>query len=134
MANLPDPPARRYLTTPEAARYCGYKNPSGLRKAKKEGKLLPMGRRGGTGPYVYAISDLDRFLAGLLPEPVASSDNGQPESREDVQSPRELKAWETEAVPVPSSRKPRKRKGKLPSGLSEELKRRLDEYVHGPGK
>jgi len=58
-----------YLTTVDAARYCGFKTSSAIRKAHHEGRLLPVGRRGGTGTWVWAVTDLDRFMRGEPPSP-----------------------------------------------------------------
>jgi hypothetical protein len=58
------------LTTRVAAAYCGYNGPSALRKAYFDGKVMPIGRRGGTGTLVWRRADLDRFLAGM---PIAPS-------------------------------------------------------------
>jgi hypothetical protein len=38
-----------FLTTREAADYCGFKTSGALRKAKLEGHIMPHGRRGGRG-------------------------------------------------------------------------------------
>src|SRR5262245_34447941 len=54
--------SRLLLPTREAAAYCGFKNPSGLRKAHVEGRIFPVGRRGGVGTWMWAIADLDAFL------------------------------------------------------------------------
>lgn len=54
----------RLLITRDAAVYCGYKSPSGLRKAHFDGKIAPVGRRGGSGPLVWRVADLDKFLLG----------------------------------------------------------------------
>ena len=35
------------MTTAEAARYCGFKTTAAIRKAHLEGRLVPLGRRGG---------------------------------------------------------------------------------------
>ena len=40
-----------FVTTAVAAEYCGYKEASAIRKAHREGRVLPVGRRGGTGPW-----------------------------------------------------------------------------------
>jgi len=53
-----------FLTTPEAADYLGFRTTGGVRKAVKEGRLRPIGRRGGTGPYVFTVAELNRFLLG----------------------------------------------------------------------
>ena len=37
-----------YMTTAAASLYCGFKTPSAIRKAHHEGRLVPVGRRGGT--------------------------------------------------------------------------------------
>jgi len=53
------------LPTAQAARYCGFKTTDGLRKAYERGKIRPVGRRGGDGPFMWRRTDLDRFLMGL---------------------------------------------------------------------
>jgi hypothetical protein len=61
--DVPEVPANaRLLTTPAAARYCGFKSSSGLRKASKRGEVNSVGRRGGTGPLVWSVEELDRFM------------------------------------------------------------------------
>jgi hypothetical protein len=57
---------RTYLTSAEAATYCGFKTIGGIQQAVRRGKLKPAGRRGGTGTYVFATADLDLFLTGGL--------------------------------------------------------------------
>lgn len=57
---------RPYLTSAEAATYCGFKTIGGIQQAVRRGKLKPAGRRGGTGTYVFAREDLDAFLTGGL--------------------------------------------------------------------
>lgn len=58
-----DVPANvRLLTTPAAAKYCGFRSCSGLRKASRRGLVKPAGRRGHTGPFVWDVDELDRFL------------------------------------------------------------------------
>jgi hypothetical protein len=57
-------PERTLLTTREAAAFCGYGNPSTIRKAQLAGKLRSRGRRGGTGPYVFHVDDLRAFMSG----------------------------------------------------------------------
>jgi hypothetical protein len=52
------------LPTPLAARYCGFKSGAALRKAAREGRVQPIGRRGGFGPLMWRTTDLDGFLAG----------------------------------------------------------------------
>src|SRR5690606_1583658 len=63
---------RELLTTAEAATYCGFKSTSALRKAKLEGRLLPAGRRGGRGTWMWRRSDLDEFLVGKVRDTVAA--------------------------------------------------------------
>jgi hypothetical protein len=55
------------MFTKLAATYCGYKTTSGLRKAHLDGKVFPVGRRGGVGSSTWARADLDRFLRGEVP-------------------------------------------------------------------
>ena len=52
------------MTTAQAARYCGFKTTAAIRKALLEGRLVPLGRRGGTGTYMWSRQALDAFLAG----------------------------------------------------------------------
>ena len=56
-----------FLTTAEAARYCGFKTAGGLRKAKHDGHVHPAGRRFGTKTLIWRKDDLDRYLLGLPP-------------------------------------------------------------------
>lgn len=60
----PSPVPRKYFTTEEAASYCGFKSTGALRTAKLRGQVKPAGRRGGTGPLMWEIAELDRFLTG----------------------------------------------------------------------
>ena len=53
-----------FLTTREATAYCGFKTTAALRKARLESRIAPAGRRGGSGTWVWAREDLDRFLRG----------------------------------------------------------------------
>ncbi len=55
---------RTILTTTEAAHYLGYKTGSALRKAHLEGRITPAGRRGGTGTWMWSLTELDRFACG----------------------------------------------------------------------
>jgi hypothetical protein len=73
---------RPLLTTTEAAVYCGFKNPSGLRKAHLEGRIFSVGRRGGIGPWMWAISDRDRFLRGEGPVRSSAERSGAPPQQE----------------------------------------------------
>lgn len=68
--NQTEIPARRFLTTREAARYCGYRSTSSIYKAFHVGWLCPAGRRGGKGTFVWAITHLDRFMLGKAWEDV----------------------------------------------------------------
>ena len=52
------------MTTAQAARYCGFKTTAAIRKALLDGRLMPLGRRGGTGTYMWSRQALDAFLAG----------------------------------------------------------------------
>src|SRR5579871_366130 len=54
----------RPMTTAQAARYCGFKTTAAIRKAYGEGRLVPLGKRGGKGTYVWSREALDTFLAG----------------------------------------------------------------------
>jgi hypothetical protein len=53
-----------YLTTAEATRYCRFKTTGALRKAAREGRIRPAGRRGGNGTWMWAREELDAFLCG----------------------------------------------------------------------
>src|SRR5579872_3498631 len=53
-----------YLTTAEATRYCRFKTTGALRKAAREGRIRPEGRRGGKGTWMWAREELDAFLFG----------------------------------------------------------------------
>ena len=44
-----------------AAEYCGFADTSALRKARLRGQVHA-GRRGGIGAFMYAKTELDRFL------------------------------------------------------------------------
>ncbi|MBK7581073.1 MAG: helix-turn-helix domain-containing protein [Myxococcales bacterium] len=70
--------ARPYLTTAEAARYLGYRDGSALRKAKLEGRIQPVGRRGGGGTLMWSRSDLDAFLRGEAPRTLDPERPGAP--------------------------------------------------------
>ena len=69
-----DHSARSVLTTTEAAAYCGYLDASAIRKAHREGRLQPAGRRGGNGPWMWAREELDRYLRGEPPAGTLASD------------------------------------------------------------
>ena len=56
--------APRYMTTRQAADYCGFKTTGAMRKARREGRVRPVGRRGGRGTYMWDRLDLDAFLRG----------------------------------------------------------------------
>jgi hypothetical protein len=70
-------PARPLLTTVEAAAYCAFRNPSALRKAHLEGRVFPVGKRGGRGTWMWAIEDLNRFLRGELPGTIEEERSGR---------------------------------------------------------
>jgi len=53
---------RRYLTTAEAAGYCGM-SPDAFRQAVHRGRVQPAGRRGG-GTLTFELTELDRFMRG----------------------------------------------------------------------
>lgn len=50
------------MPTSVAAKYCGFKTGAALRKARLEGRLSAVARRGGTGPWMWERAALDRFL------------------------------------------------------------------------
>jgi len=56
------------MTTAEAAVYCRFKDASSIRKAHHEGKIFPVGRRGGRGTSMWRVEDLDRYLRGEPPD------------------------------------------------------------------
>jgi hypothetical protein len=58
---------RTFLTTREAAAYCGFATTGALRKARLEGRIVPIGRRGGRGTLMWSLDDLGRFLRGDVP-------------------------------------------------------------------
>src|SRR5580658_6715939 len=61
---LPDIPENApAFTTPAAARYCGFRSRSGLLKASYRGLVKSLGPRGGDGPLMWAVSELNRFNA-----------------------------------------------------------------------
>lgn len=58
-----------YLSAPDAAKYVGYDNVEALRKARERGLVVPVGRRGGKGPYMFRREDLDAFVRGEVKPP-----------------------------------------------------------------
>src|ERR1035438_120328 len=70
LAPCPWPP---YLTTVDATRYCGFKTTGALRKAAYEGRIVPAGRRGGSGTWMWRREDLDAVLCGRTLSGGASS-------------------------------------------------------------
>ncbi|WP_394831827.1 hypothetical protein LVJ94_35455 [Pendulispora rubella] len=63
----PDEPAtskfdKPLLKTTLAAEYCGYETPAGLFLAWKRKEVEPYGRRGEKGTWLWARTELDRFL------------------------------------------------------------------------
>src|SRR5262252_3973282 len=78
----PAPPSSRrsicFIPTSAAARYCGFKTTGALREARLEGRVAPIGRRGGTGPWMWAIDDLNRFLRGEPPARLDAERSGAP--------------------------------------------------------
>jgi hypothetical protein len=69
------------MSTKVAASYCGYKTASALRKAHLDGKVFPVGRRGGVGSLTWSRADLDGFLQL---EPRASEGDRQRAPRVDA--------------------------------------------------
>jgi len=57
------------VTTSEAAFLCGFRTTSALRKARMEGRIRPVGFRGGRGTFVWQVGDLIRFMRGEPPLP-----------------------------------------------------------------
>src|SRR5690242_7163319 len=70
--------ASEFLTTRAAASYVGFKTTGGLRKARLEGRIFPVGRRGGRGTYVWSVDALDRFLRGEPPATMSAERSGAP--------------------------------------------------------
>lgn len=66
------------LTTRDAAAYCGFKTTGALRKVRLEGRIVPAGRRGGTGTWMWAREELDRFLRGEAPAKMVLERPGAP--------------------------------------------------------
>lgn len=60
----------KYLTTKQAAAYCGFKSTAGIYSALRRGQLRAS-RRGGTGDYVFSEKDLDEYMG----QPVATPDS-----------------------------------------------------------
>jgi hypothetical protein len=74
---------RPFLTTREAAMYCGFKTAAGLRKAKLQGRVKAAGRRGGVGSLMWRRSDLDDFLRGVpIGAATLARSAGTPQMRE----------------------------------------------------
>jgi hypothetical protein len=80
-----DNPRPRHLTLDEcdiydaqtAAKYCGFKTPSGLRKARLRGQVAAFGRRG-RGTWLCTRAELDRFLGRGGAATVAEERAGTP--------------------------------------------------------
>jgi hypothetical protein len=53
------------FTTTQAAIYCHYRTPQGLRKAWYNMEVFPFGQRGGRRTLYWKRSELDRFKKGL---------------------------------------------------------------------
>ncbi len=68
-----------FLTTAQATIYCGFKTTGALRKAHLERRIFPVGRRGGTGTWMWRREDLDGFLRGERPATVRSDRPGAPQ-------------------------------------------------------
>ncbi|MBP9113512.1 MAG: helix-turn-helix domain-containing protein [Polyangiaceae bacterium] len=79
----------RYLTTAEAALYCRFKSTAAIRKARLEGRLHPVGRRGGTGTWMWSVDELDRFLQGQPTAMVEPDRSGAPPSHGDANERKE---------------------------------------------
>ena len=80
LSTAPDPSRLRDgpMTTAQAARYCGFKTTAAIRKAFGEGRLVPLGKRGGKGTYIWSREALDAFLAGARGGIVPSGRPGAP--------------------------------------------------------
>jgi hypothetical protein len=68
--------AHTLLTTRQAAEFCAFKTAGAIRKAVMEGRLNPVGRRGGRGTMVFRREDLEAFMLGRTPR--AIPDAGRP--------------------------------------------------------
>jgi hypothetical protein len=64
LGDNPFPAWMNIFTTTEAAIYCRYKTPQGLRKAWYNMEVFPQGQRGGRKTLMWKRSELDRFLRG----------------------------------------------------------------------
>src|SRR6185436_20050917 len=69
------------MTTAQAARYCGFKTTAAIRKALLDGRLVPLGRRGGTGTYMSSRQALDAFRAGGRGGIVSLGRSGAPRTK-----------------------------------------------------
>src|SRR5579863_4738735 len=76
----PPPPFSPYLTTTAAAAYCGFRTSSALRKAAREGRIAPAGRRGGSGTWMWRREDLDAFVCGRTPANLSGGRSSAPPS------------------------------------------------------
>jgi hypothetical protein len=65
--------ASPYLTTDEAADYLKLAGGSSVRALVARGDLLPSGRRGVKGPYVFVVADLNAWLLRCLERAPGSS-------------------------------------------------------------
>lgn len=83
-----------YLTTLEAAIYCGFRTTGAIRKAVKDGRLVSAGRRGGNGMHVFLRAELDRFLTGT-PGARTEPDRLRASSKEGAQGKSVGQRWET---------------------------------------
>ena len=54
----------RPMTTREVAEYLRYRTLGAVRKAKKEGRLVALGRRGGGGCLLFSREEVERFARG----------------------------------------------------------------------
>src|SRR5258708_6087671 len=68
----PTLPSPSLLKTEMAAAYLGI-SPGALRKAKHDGRVLPVGTRYKTRRLTWAQDDLDRYLLGLPPRATVGS-------------------------------------------------------------
>ncbi|MBI5532157.1 MAG: helix-turn-helix domain-containing protein [Deltaproteobacteria bacterium] len=85
-----DQPLHPFMTTADAAAYCGFKTTGGIRKAKHDGKIKPIGRRGGSGPWMWSRDELDRFLRGEPPATINSDRPGAPPIDGDARNGQEV--------------------------------------------
>ena len=98
---VPRASAARFLPTTEAAAYCGFRTSGALRKAAMLGKVRPVGRRGGTGPLMWAVDDLNCFLRGELPSEEPERSGAPPQGVAHEQAVEMFKRTLVQPTPLP---------------------------------